>query len=141
MESEKEGALEKAARRIIEQLKEGGVGKDTLARMKYRVCREEGLAKVLKDHFSPYLQSGQLQWLEVDFQAPQNARLAKSYHITGPQLVLIRVENGEVVEWQPMPKVWSLLIKPEELDRYVTTGVQVYVQKLLARQSTNSTVR
>ncbi|MEN3016547.1 MAG: tRNA uridine(34) 5-carboxymethylaminomethyl modification radical SAM/GNAT enzyme Elp3, partial [Candidatus Methanosuratincola petrocarbonis] len=50
MESEKEGALEKAARRIIEQLKEGGVGKDTLARMKYRVCREEGLAKVLKDH-------------------------------------------------------------------------------------------
>ncbi|MDH7556251.1 MAG: tRNA uridine(34) 5-carboxymethylaminomethyl modification radical SAM/GNAT enzyme Elp3 [Candidatus Methanosuratincola sp.] len=50
MESEKEGAVEKAARRIIEQLKEGGVGKDKLARMKYRVCREEGLAKVLKDH-------------------------------------------------------------------------------------------
>lgn len=99
------------------------------------------VAKVLEDHFSPDLQSGQLQWIEVDFQAPQNARLAKSYHITGPQLVLIRVENGQVVEWQPKPKVWSLLIKPEELDRYVTTGVQAYLQKLLARQSTNSTVR
>lgn len=51
MGSVKEGALEeRAARRIIEQLKEGLVGKDMLARLKYRVCKEEGLAKVLKDH-------------------------------------------------------------------------------------------
>jgi len=90
------------------------------------------VAKVLKDHFSPYLQSGQLQWVEVDFQAPQNAYLAKSYQVTGPQLVLIRVEGGQVKEWQPMPKVWSLLIKPEELDRYVTSGVQSYLEKLSA---------
>lgn len=99
------------------------------------------VAKVLKDHFSPYLQSGQLQWIEVDFQAPQNAQLAKSYQITGPQLVLIRVENGQVKEWQPMPKVWSLLIKPEELDRYVTTGVQVYLDKVLAHQPSHSPVK
>lgn len=51
MGSAKEGTLEeRAARRIIEQLKEGVVGKDVLARLKYRVCKEEGLAKVLKDH-------------------------------------------------------------------------------------------
>ena len=90
------------------------------------------VAKVLKDHFNPSLQSGQLQWVEVDFQAPQNAQLAKSYQITGPQLVLIRVEGGQVKEWRPMPKVWSLLIKPEELDRYVTSGVQSYLEKLSA---------
>ncbi len=66
----------------------------------------------------------------MDFQAPQNAHLTKSYQIMGPQLVLIRVENGRVVAWQPMPKVWSLLIKPEELDRYITGGVETYLRQL-----------
>jgi len=95
------------------------------------------VAKILKDHFSEQMRSGQLQWVEVDFQAPQNAHLAKAYQITGPQIVLIRVENGRAVEWQPMPKVWSLLIKPQELDQYVTSGVEGYLHQL-ARGNTNA---
>jgi len=51
MESEEERAREeRAARRIIEQLKEREAGKEMLARLKYKVCKEEGLTKVLKDH-------------------------------------------------------------------------------------------
>jgi len=94
------------------------------------------VAKVLKDHFSEQMRSGQLQWVEVDFQAPQNAHLTKGYQITGPQLVLIRVENGRAVEWQPMPKVWSLLIKPQELEQYVVGGVQTYLQQVSRNQMT-----
>ncbi|MEM2128692.1 MAG: tRNA uridine(34) 5-carboxymethylaminomethyl modification radical SAM/GNAT enzyme Elp3 [Candidatus Methanomethylicaceae archaeon] len=63
MESDKENLEGRAARRIIEQLKEGKVGKDMLARLKYRVCKEEGLTKVLKDHeVSKYLKDNE-DWL------------------------------------------------------------------------------
>lgn len=60
MESAKGALEERAARRIIEELKKGEVGKDTLARLKYRVCKEEGLTKVLKDHeVARYLREGE----------------------------------------------------------------------------------
>lgn len=95
----------------------------------------ETVVKILKEHFAEPMQSSRLQYIEVDFQAPQNAHLTKSCQITGPQLVLIRVENGRVVAWQPMPKVWSLLIKPKELDRYITGGVETYLRQLEHPQS------
>ncbi|MGQ9503650.1 MAG: nitrophenyl compound nitroreductase subunit ArsF family protein [Thermogutta sp.] len=88
------------------------------------------VAGILQKDFAQYLQTGQLQYAEVDFESPRNAELAKSYHITGPQLVLIRVENARVAEWQPMPKVWSLLIKPQELEQYVTSGVTTYLGRI-----------
>jgi len=88
------------------------------------------VGKILKDHFTEQMNSNQVQFLEIDFQAPQNAHLARAYQITGPQLVLIHVEGGRVVAWQPMPKVWSLLIKPEELDKYITSGVENYLRQL-----------
>ncbi|HOA53481.1 MAG: nitrophenyl compound nitroreductase subunit ArsF family protein [Thermogutta sp.] len=88
------------------------------------------VANILKAHFAEQMKSNQVQFVEIDFQAPQNAHLARAYQITGPQLVLIQVEGGRVVAWQPMPKVWSLLIKPQELDQYVTSNVEAYLHQL-----------
>ncbi|MBC7120799.1 MAG: tRNA uridine(34) 5-carboxymethylaminomethyl modification radical SAM/GNAT enzyme Elp3 [Candidatus Methanosuratus sp.] len=55
---------ERVARRIIEQIKETRLGKDRLAQIKYMICKEEGLTKVLKDHeVARYLKDGEL-WLQ-----------------------------------------------------------------------------
>ncbi|MDI9643924.1 MAG: tRNA uridine(34) 5-carboxymethylaminomethyl modification radical SAM/GNAT enzyme Elp3 [Candidatus Verstraetearchaeota archaeon] len=51
MSVRKEASLEeRVARRIIEYLKQKEVGKEKLAQLKYRICKEEGMARVLKDH-------------------------------------------------------------------------------------------
>lgn len=64
MEQANEGSLEgRVARRIIEELKGGKPGKDALAVLKYRICKEEGLTKVLKDHEVARYLRGDEGWL------------------------------------------------------------------------------
>lgn len=55
-----ESKVERAARKIIECALQGKVGKEDLAKLKYRISKEEGLGRVLKDHeIAKYLKAGE----------------------------------------------------------------------------------
>ncbi len=65
----------------------------------------------------------------VDFQDKKNAKLARTYGIESPTLVLLSVFEGETVCWTTMPKVWQLVGKPDEFRNYVHDGVVHYLKQ------------
>ena len=65
----------------------------------------------------------------VDFQDKRNAKLAKSYGIESPTLILVNVFEGETVCWTSMPKVWQLVGKPDEFRTDVHGGVVRYLKQ------------
>ncbi|MBX3427457.1 MAG: hypothetical protein KF688_17390 [Pirellulales bacterium] len=65
----------------------------------------------------------------VDFQDKKNAALVKSYKVDGPVLVTANVFDGKVVRWEPLPKVWQLVGKPEELAAHVRGSVAAYLKQ------------
>ncbi|MBX3435158.1 MAG: hypothetical protein KF847_17715 [Pirellulales bacterium] len=65
----------------------------------------------------------------VDFQNKKNAALVKAYKVDGPVLVTANVFDGKVVRWEPLPKVWQLVGKPEELAAHVRGSVAAYLKQ------------
>lgn len=80
---------------------------------------EEAVAK----GFAKETKARVVEFRFVDFQDKKNAKLAKSYSIDGPTLVLLSVFDGQVECWTALPKVWQLVGKPDEFRAYVRDGV------------------
>jgi len=70
-----------------------------------------------------------VQWQLVDYENGKNQRLVESYDIAGPTLVLLDVHEGQVKQWKPMPKVWSLVGRKKEFFAYVQQGVNSYLKE------------
>jgi hypothetical protein len=87
-----------------------------------------GLAEeAVNKGFAEQLANGSVEFRYVDFQDEKNAELTKAYKITGPTMVLLDVVDGRVTRWAPLPKVWQLVAKPQELQTYVQTSVAQYL--------------
>ncbi|ASV73674.1 hypothetical protein THTE_1072 [Thermogutta terrifontis] len=97
-------------------------------------CRlvEKTIGEVLQKYFVQELRSGRLQWASIDFQDPRNAQFARAYQVTMPELVLVLVHDNRVVQWQPFPRVFGLLGKPQDFENYVREGVEEYLRQLLS---------
>ena len=46
---------------------------------------------------------------DARFQDPRNQADTDAFRITVPTLVVIDVQNSQVINWKPLPKVWSLV--------------------------------
>lgn len=77
--------------------------------------------------FAEQIATGIVEFRYVDFQDEKNAGLTKSYKIEGPTLVLLDVIDGKVTRWEPLPKVWQLVAKPQQLQTYVQTSVAQFL--------------
>jgi hypothetical protein len=81
----------------------------------------------LKTGLAPELQQGRLEWTMLDFQDPRNQADTNAFRITGPTLVVMEVQNGQVVNWKPLPKVWSLVGDRDAFFRYVQREVRAFL--------------
>jgi len=81
----------------------------------------------LKTGLAPELQQGRLEWTMLDFQDPRNQADTNAFRITGPTLVVMEVQNGKVINWKPLPKVWSLVGDRDAFFRYVQREVRAFL--------------
>ena len=81
----------------------------------------------LKTGLAPELQQGRLEWTMLDFQDPRNQADTNAFRITGPTLVVMDVQNGQVINWKPLPKVWSLVGDQDAFFRYVQSEVRAFL--------------
>jgi len=77
--------------------------------------------------FASQVKEGSVKMTMVDFQDAKNQKLTQAYKITGPTLVIMDVHDGEVADWKPAPKVWSLVGKKNDFFKYVQTEIQGYL--------------
>jgi len=84
----------------------------------------------IRAEFAEQLKRGEVAWVMIDYQDSRNRRYTEAYGITRPTLVVIDVHEGKVVQWRPLPKVWSLVFEPEaEFSKYVQDAIRSYLEK------------
>ena len=81
----------------------------------------------LKTGLAAELQQGRLEWTMLDFQDPRNQADTNAFRITGPTLVVMEFQNGKVINWKPLPKVWSLVGDRDAFFRYVQREVRRFL--------------
>jgi len=87
------------------------------------------IEQAIRQGFAEQMQQGTVRLRLIDFQTPQNARIAAARKIDGPTLVIIDVRDGRVAAWRKMPRVWSLLADQDEFFAYVQGGVRAYLEQ------------
>ena len=87
---------------------------------KISAMAEEAIQKGFPDE----IKAGTISFYLIDFQDKKNAKLTEVYKITGPTLLVAKVKNQEVVSWEKLPKVWSLVSQPENFEKYVRDAIR-----------------
>jgi hypothetical protein len=82
---------------------------------------KQGLAKQLKE--------GSVEFHFVDFQNKKNAALTKGYKISGPALIVAKVEANKVKEFKDLKDIWTKVQEKPEFLTYVRENVEAYLKK------------
>ena len=61
------------------------------------------------DGFTEQLADGRMHWQEVNYHQSGNEHFAGRYELSGSSyVVVVRMEDGEVVNWKNLIRVWEL---------------------------------
>lgn len=87
----------------------------------------ESMAKeVVENDFAEELADGRLEWQSVNFQ--ESISLGRRYGVGTSTLVIVKIVDGEEVEFQRMDEVWTKVTNPEEFKQYVDEMVRKYLE-------------
>ena len=81
---------------------------------------KKGLAKQVKE--------GSVEFYFVDFQDKKNAALAKGYKISGPALIIAKVEANKVKECKDLKDIWTKVREKPVFIKYVRENVEAYLK-------------
>jgi hypothetical protein len=91
-----------------------------------RTCRalESAAKEAIKSTFADDLAGGALSVRSINVEEPGNHNFIEHYGITGPSLVLSRMEQGKEVSWKNLDKIWNLIRTPAEYKAYVVSELE-----------------
>ncbi|MGB9611234.1 MAG: nitrophenyl compound nitroreductase subunit ArsF family protein [Bryobacteraceae bacterium] len=85
---------------------------------------------VLKSAFGDALGKGLIEWLPTNVQLPQNRHFVRDYELFTKSLVIVRLKDGQQVEWKKLEKVWELVSDTKAFSRYVQDEIRAWLRKL-----------
>lgn len=100
----------------------------------FRCTTCNSIEKMTKDlldkKYSKAMKEKELIFSDVDFQA--DGQLAKKFGVVSSCVVVAIKENGKIIDFKRLDKVWTLMKTPSEFNDYIEKNVQLYLndQKL-----------
>lgn len=80
----------------------------------------EDLSRVaLISGFPEEIKNGRLEFKAVNIEEPANQHYLKDYQLITRSLVLVRFEGEKQEKWKTLERVWELVDKKEEFEKYV----------------------
>jgi hypothetical protein len=79
--------------------------------------------EAVKTKFADQLKDGKVEFHFVDFQDKKNEELTKGYKITGPALVVAKVEDNKVKEYKNLKDIWTKNTDKAEFMKYVQENI------------------
>ena len=70
------------------------------------------------------LQSGDIQWLTANYEAPENREIVEECQVVSSTVVLVRTEGAKRTAWKNLEKVWDYVDDEQEFKQYVQTEMQ-----------------
>ena len=82
---------------------------------------KKGLAKRVKD--------GSVEFHYIDYEDKKNAALTKGYKISGPALIVAKVEANKVKEYKDLKDIWTQVQEKPKFIKYVRENIEAYAKK------------
>ena len=79
--------------------------------------------EAVKSGFAQQTRDRTVEFHYIDFQDEKNAALTKGYGITGPALIVAKVENSKVKQFKNLEEIWSHVADKPAFLKYVQENV------------------
>jgi hypothetical protein len=99
------------------------------ASMRCTTCNTiEKMTKELLDNKYPEeIKADKVEFQEVNFQ--ENEALAAKFDVVASCVVVARLENGKIVAFKKLDKVWTLFNDRNRFNAYINNVIQAYLLK------------
>ena len=84
--------------------------------------------EAIKTGLAAQLEKGSVELHFIDFQNKKNAALTKGYKITGPALIVAKVEANKVKKYKDLKDIWTKVREKSQFIEYVDENVQAYMK-------------
>jgi len=93
-------------------------------------CRsiESQAQETVQTHFATQLKNGEITWRIANYERPAAKPLAEKFQIQMPVVVLARMKDGKIENWNRLDEVWGLVGDKPAFTRYV----QGEIEKMLS---------
>lgn len=80
--------------------------------------------KTLTEHFAEALESGDVRWEHINYEANGNTHYVTDYELVSSTIVATCWKDGKEVKWTRLDGVWDHLNDEATFDAYLTSGIQ-----------------
>ncbi|GAG17664.1 unnamed protein product, partial [marine sediment metagenome] len=85
--------------------------------------------EAVQNNFTDYLKDGRIEWHIVQVDKPENRHFIKDYQLYTKSVVLVKIRNGEEVNWKNLERVWQLLYDKNDFQAYISQEVKSFIEK------------
>ena len=85
--------------------------------------------EAIKKGFAKQVKEGSVEFHYIDFQNEKNAALTKGYKVSGPALLVAKVEANKVKKYKDLKDIWTHVREKPKFIKYVRENVEAYMKK------------
>jgi len=80
--------------------------------------------------FKTDIDSGLIEFSEINVDKPENERYIEQYQLTTKQVIVSEYENGKEKRWKDLDRVWQLLREEEDFKSYIEMEVTGWLNEV-----------
>jgi len=88
---------------------------------------EANAAHTIDDNFWQQLSEGNLKWIPFNLDDSGGEKLGKQFDVSGSTLVVAKMQNGKVIKYKKLDKVWQLIGNNKAFSEYVKSEIKEYL--------------
>jgi thiol-disulfide isomerase/thioredoxin len=85
--------------------------------------------EAVKTAFADEIKKGQVAFHFIDFEDTKNARYTKAYDISGPALIVAKIEDNKVASYKDLNDIWLKVRDKAAFVQYVQENVKAGLDK------------
>ncbi len=89
---------------------------------------ESRAREIVEKDFAEAKNNDTVLWEDVNFQ--ENELLARQFDVVASCIVVSVMQNNEIIEFEKLDEVWTLIEKPAEFDAYVKAALNKALTKV-----------
>jgi len=79
--------------------------------------------ETLQSEFAAQLESGEVVWKVLNYEEPAASELAAKFEIQMPVVVLARMKEGQIEDWNRLDQVWGIVGDKPAFAEYIRTEI------------------
>ena len=88
---------------------------------------ESNSADTIEENFSQQIDDGTMVWMPFNLDGKGGAEFKKQFDVSAIALVVAKMQDGKVVEYKKLEKVWQLVRDKQAFSEYVTSEINEYM--------------